>query len=150
MTACGAPDCHQPPVQQWQRAGTPDEATQHHATLHAGRMQLVNHQRTQATLHLVELRARHQRITDAAAAGDPDARRILHASAAQVTAAESVAAGIPDPTPAPLEPVTVAVFACQDHAIDDDRAARGLHESSCLTDGTCTCTITPPPAVDAE
>jgi len=108
---------------------------QHERALDATAARRVRHQIAIAEMRLMAEQARELKTTD----GDREAR-LLDGQAADEQAAHD---RIPDPVERPPAPGTVAVFACEDHLIDAEKASH-LHQSDCLTSDTCACETVPP------
>lgn len=143
MTACTAPGCGRTATLQWQRDADQVEADHAIDDAQAAQIRIHKHQLATATTHMLEARRNHTDAQAAAKAGDHRARAVLPTIADQVTAAEHAVDTLADAGPARIDPpatVTVAVFGCDTHKVDDD-AATWLHQTGCLTDppGQCAC-----------
>ena len=131
---CSVPDCDGEPVLQWLRAGTPEEAAANVARLHAVQAQLVDYRRTSLTLEVADLADRQERLAEKVDVVT------LKAGQAQLEQRQADLDAIEDPVRPVVEPVTVAVFGCEAHAVDLESAAL-LHEVGCLDSGPCGCTL---------
>lgn len=137
MITCSSPGCDAPAVLQWQRAATDAEAVAWRAAAVASQQNLVDYQRGQARLELVELRQRLERVQAAADAGDLDAVSVLPLAAAAVDGAQARLDGIADAEPVEGGDVVIPVFGCEVHEIGAEQAAV-LHEPACVAGG-CDC-----------
>lgn len=137
-SSCSVNGCESPAVLQWQRAATADESDAAQVAAQHGQERIAAHARTQATLHVVELRAQLDRVVERAGKHDADAARLLPELRHRVTDAEQALTDLPAPRTVDVGAVTVAVFGCDVHKVDDDSATR-LHQVGCLDDGCCRC-----------
>lgn len=130
---CSHPTCGADGTLLWQRLATPAEAD--------GRVQ----QTAEAILLGDELRRHQQRLgirSLEAAAADPEFDpRSLPALERQIAAEKAVLDVMVD---AELRvddrPTLIAVAGCDDHKIGLDPAT-GIHEPTCMADGTCGCAV---------
>lgn len=130
---CGA--CGEPATRQWQRQGTEQETSDYHATRLSGALRVAGHRQARALLAVVQLEEQRQRL-----AGDPRCTpAVLAAVDAQLARARADREAVNrDTTPvAGSEPVVVAVFACERHAVPEADAAR-IHNQQCAA-GACNC-----------
>lgn len=131
MPACSLPSCDQAGVVSWQRHATPSEAAEPSQDTEARHLVLFEQRKwtmRQGIKQLQEMWA----DPDFSATAKPNLERQIAAESALLDAL------VYEPLPPRTRPTLVAVYACRDHSITRDEAAR-LHESGCLTVGLCAC-----------
>lgn len=133
---CSIPDCTAAAVLQWQRAGTEQETASYAAGIGARLAAISDHRRTSLLLEIADLADRQERLTSSGKVS----RSVLAAAEAQLAARQADLDGLPEPVTPAVEPVTVTVHGCEQHAVDLESAAR-LHDAGCMTAGPCGCSL---------
>ena len=121
--------CDQPATRQWQRAATDTETAAHLDGLRAGFARVNDQRRLSLRIQIAELKA--ARENPPKHLDEPDRRAFLARADAQITATQGEHDAVADTLHLDHHlPVTVAVFGCDEHALDEERAAL-LHDAHC-------------------
>lgn len=143
MTGCSRAGCTAPAVLQWLRQGTDAEAAAYSVRTLGMQQTIADNQRVTAMLNVAQL---EQAVATLEARTEGVTPGMVQLVRAQLADARDAFAAIADPVPHPVEPVLVAVFGCEAHAVDPESATR-IHDADC---SVCACTDLAPvaPSVD--
>lgn len=133
---CWAEGCETPPVRQWQRAASDAEYAEHAADLTTRAQAIDQARRDRLALEAASLRS----ATDGLPS-DMTGDRLRALVGRQVARLDAEVAAL-DATPTPdvtPDVVLVAVFGCDEHAVDEDSAARTHEAGCCTTTEGCRC-----------
>jgi hypothetical protein len=138
---CGHAECQTPAVVQWARRATAEEAGGVEQVSDARRAADVERARDLKRSVVHELKRRISLIPH----GDPHGPGMRARLEAQIEDVTAELDAIADPAPRAaleaVEPTTVAVFGCEQHALDVDAAAV-LHDADCAAPAAkCRCAL---------
>lgn len=127
---CSLAPCDADAVVSWQRHAGPDEANPVVDTEERQRLMFEQRRHTQRQI-IREFEA----MRDDPEFDPSQLRNVERQITAETALLEAM---VYEPMPPRTRPTLIAVYACADHSINRDEAAR-IHEAGCLSAGPCAC-----------